>query len=87
MRQDAERAAPPLMVAAVVPRSPRAPPVACLPMPTMELEPMEHRADAHLEYRCRRADAVSHAVRGSPIPHYADSPDAGFRTTAISEVT
>ena len=59
-------------------------------MPTTVLEPMEHTADvtvACLEHRYRPADVVSHAVRGSPIPHYADSPDAEIRTTAISEVT
>ena len=59
-----------------------------VPMPTTKLESVEHHADAdRLEHRYRPADAVPHAVRGSPIPHYADSPDAETRTTAISEVT
>jgi hypothetical protein len=49
---------------------------------------MELHADAdRLEHCYRPADAMSRAVRGFPIPHYADSPDAKTCTTAISEVT
>jgi hypothetical protein len=59
-------------------------------MPTMELEPMELPTDvtnARLEHLHRHADRVRRPVLHPPIPHYADSPDAEIRTTAISEVT
>jgi len=49
--------------------------------------PIDLQADARLEHLHHHADRVIRAGRRSPIPRYADSTDAEFRTTAISEVT
>ena len=60
----------------------------CAPMPTAANEPTELHADlidVRLEHDRRIADAeLRRPEPFPPIPHYAISPDAKTRTTAVS---
>ena len=87
-RQDADRAAPPILVDEAYPRSPRSPTVACVPMWTRcRCEPMPTPADLRLDHRHRRADVVPRDGRRPTIPHYDDTADAKTRSMANSAVT